>query len=123
MSGGPLTSDMSMFGNQQETGAPGITAALAAADAGVDLSKYMVRIQRFTIGADTYADISMLENLWTAGLDPKEDGILILENKQFTNHDEMIVVVTFLESRTKTVNWRIGADDSGPKLPTVEESV
>lgn len=83
------------------------------------LSDYNVRIQRFVIDEESAGDISMLENLWTIGMDPTRDEIVILNNKEFTDHATLVIVVTFLEHKKKKVNWRIG--DTGPSLPTAKD--
>lgn len=62
-----------------------------------DLSDYRVRIDRFVIdsGLD---DCSRLEALYTRGLDSSGD-IVILKEKSFTDKDQMIVVVFYMEKR------------------------
>lgn len=115
-----IESDMNMFGTQDNQ-VPSMTANLGvAAQAGME--DYRVRIQRFVVGGDSFADVAMLENLWSVGMDPKEEGIVIISNKEFTHNDILVVVVTFLEHKTKVVHWRVGSDEK-VSTPTAAEFI
>jgi hypothetical protein len=100
---------------------PGMTKDLKMAPTSKTppLSDYNVRIQRFVIDEENAGDIAMLENLWTIGMDPTRDEIVILNNKEFTNEATLVIVVTFLEHKKRKVNWRLG--DSAPSLPTAKD--
>lgn len=99
---------------------PGMTKSMKTAPStkALSVSEYNVRIQRFVIDEENAGDIYMLENLWTIGMDPTRDEIIILNNKEFTDHATLIIVVTFMEHKTKKVNWKLR--ESVP-LPTAKD--
>jgi hypothetical protein len=113
-----VTSDTGLFDNMKENSVPGLGSSMSGA--AKDLTKYRVRIQRFVIDSESYGDITLLEALWSAGLDPKDDTVFILSNKEFTHLDSMIVIVTFLEHKTKPSTWRGNLLDS---RPTAQEAI
>ena len=109
MPGIGVQSDMSMF-SKAGIAVPGMTPSLTqGADSTKWMANYRVRVQRFVIDGEELGDLAMLENLWSVGMDPSQDAIVILSNKEFTHNDVLIIVVTFLEHKTKKVNWRLGS--------------
>lgn len=78
----------------EDVGVPAMIAGLKANK--MSLSEYRVRVDRFVVdsGMD---DCARLEALYTRGLEGKD--IVILKEKSFTDKDQMIVVVFYMEKR------------------------
>lgn len=101
-----VQSDMSMFSSHSSM--PGMVPEGTSSPKNSD---YRVRIQRFVVDGENFSDLAMLENLWTAGMDPNDDSIVILSNKEFTHHDVLVIVVTFMEKKSGSTNWRVVPED------------
>lgn len=79
----------------EEVSVPGMIEGLRNATQN-QLSQYRVRIDRFVIEANL-DDCSRLENLYTRSLEGKD--VVILKEKSFTDKEQMIVVVFYMEKR------------------------
>lgn len=64
-------------------GMPGIGVA-AAAQIGIDLTKYKVRVGRYVIDENT-EDLLMFESILHRGMNPKDTSVIIFDRKENFN--------------------------------------